>query len=123
MKRSIFIAVAVLLISTAVAQAIADTVQQRREALRKGLTDSIMKQPVVREVPQPHPNPREHGKGNAFDMELYDPASGKALGNYHDNPQNFPQYQKFANGFHQYLASNYPELAAQLIAGGIDRAL
>ncbi len=38
-----------------------------------------------------------HPKGTALDVELYDRKTGKALPNYHNNPENFGAYQQFAN--------------------------
>jgi hypothetical protein len=57
-------------------------------------------------------DPREHGRGNAFDMQLIDKSTGKALENYRTNdPKTFKAYQDYANGFHQYLEANHPDLA------------
>jgi hypothetical protein len=64
-------------------------------------------------------DPREHGRGNAFDMQLIDKSTGKALENYRTNdPKTFAAYQDYANGYHQYLEANYPELAAKHRWGG-----
>jgi len=63
-------------------------------------------------------DPREHGKGNAFDMQLTT-KDGKPLENYRTNdPATFKAYQDFANGFHQYLEANHPDLAAKHRWGG-----
>ena len=62
---------------------------------------------------------REHGKGNAFDMQLVDKQTGKPLENYQTNdPKTFKAYQDYANGFHQFLEQKYPDLAAKHRWGG-----
>jgi GH24 family phage-related lysozyme (muramidase) len=64
-------------------------------------------------------DPREHGRGNAFDMQLIDKSTGKALENYRTNdPKTFAAYQDYANGFHQYLEANHPDLAKRHRWGG-----
>jgi len=62
-------------------------------------------------------DPRQHGQGNAMDVQLVDPKSGAALANYQD-PTTFSAYQEYANALYQYALQNDPELAKQLRWGG-----
>jgi hypothetical protein len=62
-------------------------------------------------------DPRQHGKGNALDVELYDPKTGAALNNYQD-PTTFSAYQQYANELYRYAMQSDPELAKALRWGG-----
>ena len=60
---------------------------------------------------------RQHGRGNALDIELIDPKSGQRLGNYQD-PRTFGAYQQYANALYQHALQTNPELAQKLRWGG-----
>jgi len=62
-------------------------------------------------------DPRQHGRGQAIDIQLEDPTSGAALNNYQD-PTTFKAYQEYANSIYQDALKNDPELAKQLRWGG-----
>jgi hypothetical protein len=60
---------------------------------------------------------RQHGKGNAIDINLIDPKSGEALPNY-QNGANFREYEQFAQNARAIQMSNYPELEQDFRWGG-----
>jgi hypothetical protein len=62
-------------------------------------------------------DPRQHGKGNALDVELYDPKTGAALNNYQD-ASTFQAYQDYANAVYQQALQSDPALAQKLRWGG-----
>lgn len=62
-------------------------------------------------------DPRQHGRGNALDVELYDPKTGAALNNYQD-ASTFQAYQDYANAVYQQAMQSDPALAQKLRWGG-----
>jgi hypothetical protein len=60
---------------------------------------------------------RQHGRGQAIDIQLEDPTTGATLNNYQD-PTTFKAYQEYANAIYQDALKNDPELAKQLRWGG-----
>jgi hypothetical protein len=60
---------------------------------------------------------RQHGRGTALDLELYDPKTNQALENYQD-PSTFSAYQQYANALYQHAMQTNPELAQKLRWGG-----
>jgi hypothetical protein len=62
-------------------------------------------------------DPRQHGRGNALDVELYDPKTGTALNNYQD-ASTFQAYQDYANAVYQQALQSDPALAQKLRWGG-----
>jgi muramidase (phage lysozyme) len=60
---------------------------------------------------------RQHGRGQAIDIQLEDPNTGATLNNYQD-PTTFKAYQEYANTVYQDALKNDPELAKQLRWGG-----
>jgi hypothetical protein len=62
-------------------------------------------------------DPRQHGRGQAIDIQLSDPKTQAALANYQD-PATFKAYQDYANAVYQQALQNDPELAKQLRWGG-----
>lgn len=60
---------------------------------------------------------RQHGRGTAIDIELYDPQTQAALENYQD-PTTFSAYQQYANALYQHALQTNPELAERLRWGG-----
>lgn len=62
-------------------------------------------------------DPRQHGRGQAIDIQLNDPKTGAALANYQD-PSTFAAYQEYANALYRHALQTDPELAKQLRWGG-----
>ena len=60
---------------------------------------------------------RQHGKGNALDVQLTDPNTGEALRNYQD-PSTAQAYQAYANEVYKWAQQNDPALAAKIRWGG-----
>jgi hypothetical protein len=61
-------------------------------------------------------DPRQHGKGNAVDIQLFD-KDGNPIPNYQDS-KNFSVYQNFANHVRSVQSQAYPELNKDLRWGG-----
>jgi hypothetical protein len=62
-------------------------------------------------------DPRFHGKGQAIDINLVDPKTGRVLSNY-QKPEDFAAFQSFANGMRAAQMASNPEAAKQLRWGG-----
>jgi muramidase (phage lysozyme) len=62
-------------------------------------------------------DPRQHGRGQAIDIQLSDPKTGAALANYQD-PSTFGAYQEYANAIYNQALQTDTDLAAQLRWGG-----
>jgi hypothetical protein len=62
-------------------------------------------------------DPRQHGLGNAMDVQLYDPETNASLANYQD-PTTFSAYQNYANALYRYALQTDPALAQKLRWGG-----
>lgn len=60
---------------------------------------------------------RQHGRGNATDVRLIDPKTGKPLPNY-QNAKSFRAYEKFAQEARKVQMEKYPELAGAFRWGG-----
>ena len=64
-----------------------------------------------------HGDKREHGKGNAMDVNLIDKKTGKALADYQD-PKHFRAYEQFAQSVKENYDKNNPNNKDSLRWGG-----
>ncbi len=62
-------------------------------------------------------DPRQHGKKNAVDIKLVDPATGKVVPNYQSGPS-FRIYEKFAQTVKTVAKRDYPKIESKLRWGG-----
>ena len=63
-------------------------------------------------------DPRQHGKGNAVDITLRDPANGNAVVKNYQNAASFRTYEQFAQAARQIQRQDYPDLTQKFRWGG-----